>query len=394
MIRQMILVLAMATAVAGIGAAQSPPSHSSAPLVERPRLEPSTETVLVSFAETVSLRKVFQEIGQQSGITILFDEAYRDRRVQLDLGSVSVEDALDQLTMINRLFYKVLDPRTLIIIPDNAQKHRQYDDVVLHTFYLEHGDINIIANMFRTIVGIQRVEPDPAQSSVTVRATADQILVAQSVLERNDFPPKEVSLTVEVLAVESQPEVMGGAAWTSEDLMRVKNDQAAELVVSQTFRVTANRRATISLEGGELLPIADQAVVVQLGGERVAPARSERALGLQLSVEPQVSLAGDIQLSLTLRATTPATPGEDEPQSVRSREVATTVMMKPGEFVLLTPMFRVNDFGSALQSETAPDDSRPVVLAIGAALVRAPEGQNAPPPLHMGTEQRILVRQP
>jgi len=388
MTRRMILVLAMATAVVGIGAAQSP-----VPFVERPRLEPSTETVLVSLAESVSLQKVFQEIGQQSGITILFDEAYRDRRVQLDLGSVSVEDALDQLTMINRLFYKILDPRTLIIIPDNAQKHRQYDDVVLHTFYLEHGDINIIANMFRTIVGIQRVQPDPSQNSVTVRATADQLLVAQSVLERNDSPPKEVSLNIEVLAVESQPEEMGGAAWTSEDLMRVKNDQAAELLVSQMIRVTANRRATISLESGDPLPIANQAAG-QLGGERVAPARSERALGLQLSVEPQVSLAGDIQLSLTLRATAPGTPGQDEPQSVRSREVATTVMMKPGEFVLLTPMFRVNDLGSALQAETAPEDSRPLVLAIGASLVQGSERPHVPPPLHMGTEQRILVRQP
>ena len=57
-----------------------------------------------------------------------------------DLRGVTVEEALRQLLTYNGYTYKVLSERSILIFQDNAQKHWQYDDQVVQTFYLSHAD--------------------------------------------------------------------------------------------------------------------------------------------------------------------------------------------------------------------------------------------------------------
>jgi general secretion pathway protein D len=168
----------------------------------RPILEPSsTAPIQLRFAEDTSLQKIFEVLSKLSGINVLFDESFRDKRVTVDLVDVSFEEALDKLVLINRLFYKVVDTSTIIIIPDNAQKHRQYDELVLRTFYLVNAEVNTIVNMFRTIAGIQRVQPNPELKSITVRATPDQVAVAERIVDLNDKTKSEIILDVEILEI-------------------------------------------------------------------------------------------------------------------------------------------------------------------------------------------------
>ncbi|MGH9332886.1 MAG: secretin N-terminal domain-containing protein, partial [Vicinamibacteria bacterium] len=168
----------------------------------RPILEPSsTAPIQLRFAEDTSLQKIFEVLSKLSGINILFDESFRDKRVTIDLVDVSFEEALDKLALINRLFYKIVDSSTIIIVPDNAQKHRQYDDLVLRTFYVVNAEVNTIANMLRTIAGIQRVQPNPELKSITVRATPDQVAVAERIIELNDKTKSEIMLDIEILEI-------------------------------------------------------------------------------------------------------------------------------------------------------------------------------------------------
>jgi len=155
-------------------------------LTTQPVLEPSSAAPLnLRFAQDTSLQRIFEVLSTLSGINVLFDEAFRDRRVTINLVDVSFQEALDKLVLINRLFYKVVDPSTIIIIPDNAQKHRQYDELVLRTFFVTNAEVNTVANMLRTIAGIQRVQPNPELLSITVRATPDQVAVAERIVELN-----------------------------------------------------------------------------------------------------------------------------------------------------------------------------------------------------------------
>ena len=40
----------------------------------------------------------------------------------------------------NALFYKVLNERTILVIPDTAQNRNRYEEMVVRTFYLSHAE--------------------------------------------------------------------------------------------------------------------------------------------------------------------------------------------------------------------------------------------------------------
>lgn len=401
MTQRLLVALALVSLSAGALGAQVPPAAESVPLVQRPKLKPSTEKLVVSFPENVGLQQMILEIGQRAGVTILFDEAFRDQTTGVNLGTVSVEDALEKLTLIHRLFYKILDPTTVIIIPDNAQKHRQYDDMLLHTFYVEHSDVNGIANMFRTIAGIQRVQPDPTQKSVTVRATADQLLVAQSVLDRNDAPPAELAFQVDVLAVDLERGPTLSLALSSQDYLRFKGENDTEVLLSQTIRLTENERAGMSIEEGAQRPLLEpsSSEAVPSTDEQTKPETPapQRAVGIHLSLSPQASTDDKIRLSIALQATVPAgkeTSTESASTFVRTREVNTTVSLRDGETTLFPVMVRVDELGGALANADTQGAARHVVIAIGASMLRPAARLEIRPPLPMGTEQLIRVPRP
>ena len=79
--------------------------------------------------------------GTATGINVTYDQAYRTRPTRSGLEDVTLEQALQQIMAANQLFYKVLNPKTIIVVPDNAQKHAQYDDLVVRVFYISHADV-------------------------------------------------------------------------------------------------------------------------------------------------------------------------------------------------------------------------------------------------------------
>src|SRR4029453_18515878 len=99
-----------------------------------PLLSPTTPLGVVSFGPNASLRDVLNTIGASTGITVTFDSAFQDKGYTGRFEDVTLEQALQQIMMSNGLFYKVINPKTIIVIPDTAQKHAQYDELVIRVF--------------------------------------------------------------------------------------------------------------------------------------------------------------------------------------------------------------------------------------------------------------------
>ena len=318
----------------------------------RPILEPSsTAPIQLRFAEDTSLQKIFEVLSKLSGINVLFDESFRDKRVTVDLVDVSFEETLDKLVLINRLFYKVVDASTIIIVPDNAQKHRQYDDLVLRTFYLVNAEVNTVANMFRTIAGIQRVQPNPELKAITVRATPDQVAVAERIVDLNDKTKSEIILDVEILeinrnrmmeyglqlaeyqvglgfspagavgvggddsstvspnvalrlnrltSVDSSDFVLSFPSSASFRLFKSKSE--ARLLASPKLRASEGQPAELRL--GQEVPIPVTSFVSQFGtgGVPSTPVTSfqYRNIGINVNITPRVFVDGVIELQLSL----------------------------------------------------------------------------------------------
>src|SRR5687768_16718208 len=99
-------------------------------------------------------------------------------------------------------FYKVLDEKTIIVVPDNPQARRDYEDLVIRTFYLSNGDAEQVTNVVRTMIEARNVFPLKALNAITIRDTADKVRIAEKIIEANDKAKAEVVVAVELVQLD------------------------------------------------------------------------------------------------------------------------------------------------------------------------------------------------
>jgi len=85
------------------------------------------EAIHLSFTEA-SLRKVFDALGEAAGIAVIYDADFRDKKVNVRFDGESFESALDQLALVNSLFYKPVGAHSLVIAPDTAATRHRYEE--------------------------------------------------------------------------------------------------------------------------------------------------------------------------------------------------------------------------------------------------------------------------
>jgi general secretion pathway protein D len=72
-----------------------------------------------------SLKDVLAFIGSQTGINVTYDREVQDRPTTVQLDSVTLEQALNQIMTMNQLSYKVVSERSIFVFPDTPPKHAQ-----------------------------------------------------------------------------------------------------------------------------------------------------------------------------------------------------------------------------------------------------------------------------
>ena len=108
-----------------------------------------------------SVRDILSIIGSSAGIRITYDQAYQDKAYSIELEDVTVEEALQQIMSANQLFYKVINPKTIIVVNDRADKRQQYDDMVVRVFYVSHADAQELSQMVTTVMRVPQMPVAP-----------------------------------------------------------------------------------------------------------------------------------------------------------------------------------------------------------------------------------------
>ena len=116
-----------------------------------PVLSPRSPVPITLKFENASLQKVFESLGKIAGVNVLFDESFRDKRASGQPDRRHLPGGARPLTFVNRLFYKVLDQNTLIIVPESRRSAAAYDELLLRTFYVQNADIKEIENLVKTL---------------------------------------------------------------------------------------------------------------------------------------------------------------------------------------------------------------------------------------------------
>ncbi len=368
-----------------------------------PALNPASRIPLVfTFAAGINAKQVLEFIGQVSGINVIFENTYNDTtqiKSPIRLDGVTLEQGLNLVMTAANLFYKVLNPTTILVIVDSPPNRLKYEDQVIQTFYLSNADAQAMQTLLMGLLVAQtggasrpQVMANKDANSVTVRGPASLVAIAGRIVENNDRPRAEVVIDVEILEVnrtrvkqyglnlsnyqiglqfspEGAPAASTGTTGTtstgqfnlntllhgisSSDFYAsvpqavvkfLEADSQTKLIAKPSLRGAEGKKLTANL--GDQIPVPSTTFVpVLTGGTAMNPYTSfnYKDVGVNVEVTPRVTLEGDIILDLTVESSTKGTDvnvaGQNLP-SFGSRKVTTTMRLRDGESNLLAGLLR------------------------------------------------------
>jgi len=185
----------------------SPEENESAYASAPPELKPLSNAP-INLRASDDAKVIFNTIGKLAGIGVIFDTDFAPRRIAVDFNNVTLDQALWLACIQSKAFWKPVTENTIFIIQDTAQKHRDYDETVVKTFYLSNitqpQDLTDIANGLRQVAEIKKIQQLNSQNAIIVRDTPDKIAIAEKLINDIDKARPEVVIQVEVLSASTE----------------------------------------------------------------------------------------------------------------------------------------------------------------------------------------------
>ncbi len=169
-------------------------------------LKPLSNEPIPAIHMTEDVKVIYQAIGKAAGFNILFDPDYTSKRIPVDLNNVSWSDALRIVGSLAGTFYKPVTSNTIFVAANNRQKHTDLDQQAVQTFYLtnasQQNDANEVVVAIRNLLDPSvKIYVVPSQNAIVMRATPDQLMLAEKLINDLDRAKPEVVVDVAVLEV-------------------------------------------------------------------------------------------------------------------------------------------------------------------------------------------------
>jgi len=153
---------------------------------------------------SLDARKVFETLGQLAGINVAFTSDFRPgQNISLDLVNVKIEDALKIAALQTKSFWKPITTNTILIVPDNLNNRREYEDQVVKTVYLSNplaaADRTAISTALKQVLGLQHIMDNPDSNAIVLQGSAAQIAAAEQLIHELDRAKAEILVDVDVV---------------------------------------------------------------------------------------------------------------------------------------------------------------------------------------------------
>jgi len=421
------MILAEYQALAGVKpAVEEKPKEV---VIESPvKLKYPPEKLKLKFTDA-SLRAIFQALGKFSGINFLFDEQFRDLPVSIDLTDLTVEQAINSLCLTGRAFYRVIDERTAIIIPDNPQKRNQYEVNAIKTIYLSNINAQDVQNQLASILRTQYKSPsiivDKTRNSLTIRDTPTVVALAEKLLQSWDKPKGEVIIDLEIMEVSrTRLQTIGtqfsqnyGSIRYTGGLTEFPTDgwlplEGFDLSKSENFQITlpsvllqfietdsdTKIIAQPRLRGvdseeikylvGQQVPIPSTTFTpIAAGGISQQPIVSYQYqdVGIEVNIKPRLHQENEVSLEMEVKITAIGGTGIADIPIISTRSVKNVIRLKDGETNLLAGLLKDEErkslkgvtglknipiLGSLFSSTDRTVDQTDVILTITPHIIR------------------------
>jgi general secretion pathway protein D len=146
---------------------------------------------------------VFDTIGKLAGLTVVYDPDFPARRIPVDLTNVTLEQALEIVSLESKAFWKPVTENIIYVVPDQPQKRRDYEEQIVRTFYLSNTvqaqDLTEIVTGLRQLLDLKRIQQLNAQNAIIIRDSPDKLEIAAKMIRDIDKAKPEVVIQVQVL---------------------------------------------------------------------------------------------------------------------------------------------------------------------------------------------------
>ena len=116
------------------------------------------------------LRSVFDFISKVSGLNFIFDkEVDPALRATISVRDTSIEEAIAMLLGANQLEQSVTSDKSITIYPNTPQKVKDYQQLVVRTFFLANADVKTVAFSIKTLLKAKDVVTDERLGIIMLR---------------------------------------------------------------------------------------------------------------------------------------------------------------------------------------------------------------------------------
>ncbi len=346
----------------------------------------------------VPVRTVFDVLARAANLNFLFDKDVRtDQKTTIVVRDAQVEDVIRLILATNQLEQKVLNETTALVYPNTPQKLRDYQDLVVKSFYLSNADVKQTANLIRTILKTRDIFIDEKLNLLVMKDTPNAIRLAEKLIAAQDIAEPEVMLEVEVLEIgynkllqlgirypqslavglagggttssstssggttttTGTPGAMSLAEWRnrSADMVRLtftdplflfslrQQDGRTNLLANPRIRVKNREKAKIHI--GDRVPVITTTAAV--AGGFVSQSVNYLDVGLKLEVEPLIYLEDEVGIKVGLEVSnitnTIQTPGAGGSlvYQIGTRNTSTVLRLHDSETQILAGLINDED---------------------------------------------------
>jgi general secretion pathway protein D len=332
-----------------------------------------------------SSRDVFTAIARLANISLIFDSAFRETPVTVDLRNATLDDALSTVAGATRTFFRVTAPKTIAVIPDTPAKRREYEEEVVRTFYLSNADLKETMDLLRMVLDARRISPTTATNALTIKDTPERIAAAARVLSAIDKARPEVIIDVELLEVDrtklleyglqiaspagsNPPTGLNGTVAVATDasgattLQTLKNLTSADIIATglptlyyRLLKTDSNTRTLANpqlrtIDGiaakarfGEQVPVPVTTFApIATGGTAQQPITSfnYQNIGVNIDITPRTHHDDDVTLQLQVVVSNISGTGFGGLPTFGNREINTLIRLRDGETNMLAGLIR------------------------------------------------------
>lgn len=350
------------------------------------------KTITLEFRDA-NMRSIFEVISRTANINFIFDKDVNPAlKSTLYVKNTTIEEAINLLLVTNQLEKRILNDNTILIYPNTPAKNKDYQELVVKSFYLANADVKQTLNMIKTILKTRDVFIDEKLNMLMMRDTPETIRLAEKMVAAQDMAEPEVVLDVEVLEVKrskltelgiqypnqfsvlspstlpntttstaggaivvnttsvNTPLTLANLAGLNTGMIGIptpvlnlrKEDGDTRLLANPRIRVRNREKAKIHI--GEKVPVITTTSTINVG---LSQSVSYLDVGLKLDVEPNIYLDNEVGIKVGLEVSNIvreiAGNNGSLTYQVGTRNAVTTLRLKDGETQALAGLINNED---------------------------------------------------